>query len=123
MAAPSSAQIKPSARASIAPAIQPRIACGPPKATTMRGMVMNGPMPHIWVMLIAMAVGNLTLRIKPTFVCSAAPLGAVPVEPPFASSFTLEELTGHLLVLYLFDEARRMNMVACELCLRVSIVS
>src|ERR1700679_3288748 len=33
--------------------IQPMIACGPPIAATMMGMVMNGPMPHIWVMLIA----------------------------------------------------------------------
>ena len=72
---------------------------------------MNGPMPHIWVMLMAIAVGNLTLRTKPIFVCSVAP---GPVEPPFVPLFTLEELTGHLLVLYLFEEARRMNMVACE---------
>jgi len=56
---------------------------------------MNGPMPHIWVMLIAIAVGNLTLRTKPIFVCSVAP---VPMEPPVDSSFALEELTGHLLV-------------------------
>src|SRR5258706_6324419 len=103
IAAPSSAQIKPSDRASSAPTIQPRIACGPPKAATMRGMVMNGPMPHIWVMLIAIAVGNLTLRTKPIFLCSAAPPGAMLAEPPFDSSFTLEELTGHLLVWYLLE--------------------
>jgi hypothetical protein len=37
----------------MAPAIQPITACGPPIVATMMGMVMNGPMPHIWVMLIA----------------------------------------------------------------------
>src|SRR4051794_31963625 len=31
------------------------MACGPPKATTMAGMVMKGPMPHIWDMLMAVA--------------------------------------------------------------------
>jgi hypothetical protein len=62
-------------------------------------------------MLMAIAVGNLTLRTKPIFVCSVAP---IPVESPFVSLFTLEELTGRLLVLYLFEKARRMNMVACE---------
>src|SRR5260370_14889635 len=103
--------MKPSGRARSAPTIQPKSACGPPKAATMRGMVMNGPMPHIWVMLMAIAVGNLTLRTKPIFVCSVAP---GPVEPPFVPLFTLEELTRHLLVLYLFEEARRMTIVTCE---------
>lgn len=39
--------------ARMAPAIQPMTACGPPMAATMIGMVMNGPMPHICVMLMA----------------------------------------------------------------------
>src|SRR4051812_6248085 len=31
------------------------MACGPPKTTTMAGIVMNGPMPHICDMLMAVA--------------------------------------------------------------------
>src|SRR4051794_25927601 len=55
MAAPSSAQMRPSASERIAPMIQPNIASGPPMVATMAGIVTNGPMPHIWVMLIAVA--------------------------------------------------------------------
>src|SRR5208282_6177848 len=47
--APNSAQTIPSAAANTAPAIQPRIAWGPPIAWSMRGIVRNGPMPQIWV--------------------------------------------------------------------------
>ena len=62
MAAPSSAQTRPSARATIAPMIQPNIACGPPMVATMTGIVTNGPMPHICVMLIAVACTGPILR-------------------------------------------------------------
>ena len=43
------------ASARSAPKTQPITACGPPKATTIAGMVMNGPMPHICDMLMAVA--------------------------------------------------------------------
>ncbi len=55
IAAPSSAHTKPSHSARRAPNTQPITACGPPKATTIAGMVMNGPMPHICDMLMAVA--------------------------------------------------------------------
>src|SRR4051812_36069652 len=47
--------MRPSASARMAPMIQPNIASGPPIVATMAGIVTNGPMPHIWVMLIAVA--------------------------------------------------------------------
>ena len=53
MAAPSSAHTRPSAIASKAPTIHPTMACGPPMVATINGMVMKGPIPHIWVMLMA----------------------------------------------------------------------
>src|SRR5262245_61110533 len=62
IAAPSSAQMRPSASARIAPMIQPNIASGPPIVATMAGIVTNGPMPHIWVMLIAVACTGPILR-------------------------------------------------------------
>src|SRR4029078_2262086 len=62
MAAPSSAQMRPSASARMAPLIQPNMASGPPIAATMAGIVTNGPMPHIWVMLIAVACSGPMLR-------------------------------------------------------------
>jgi hypothetical protein len=31
------------------------MASGPPMVATMAGIVTNGPIPHIWVMLIAVA--------------------------------------------------------------------
>src|SRR5580692_65686 len=62
MDAPSSAQTWPSARARIAPAIQPRTAWGPPIAATISGIVMNGPMPHIWVMFTAVAGSKPSVR-------------------------------------------------------------
>src|SRR5215468_10077541 len=62
IAAPSSAQMRPSASARIAPTIQPNIASGPPIVATMAGIVTNGPMPHICVMLIAVACIGPILR-------------------------------------------------------------
>jgi hypothetical protein len=55
IAAPSSARTSPSQTASTAPAIQPTIACGPENVATISGIVMNGPIPTICVMLIAVA--------------------------------------------------------------------
>src|SRR3989344_9054801 len=55
MAAPSCAHTSPSQSASSAPTIQPSIACGPPMAPTMSGMVMNGPTPTMSIMLSAVA--------------------------------------------------------------------
>jgi len=49
----------------IAPMIQPNMACGPAMAATIAGIVTNGPMPHIWVMLIAVAWTGPMLRSKP----------------------------------------------------------
>src|SRR5215470_3778825 len=64
MAAPSSAQTRPSQIASTAPAAQPSMACGPPIAATMSGMVMNGPTPIMSVMFSAMALLRVTPRIR-----------------------------------------------------------
>ena len=73
MAEPSSAHTSPSAIASSAPAIQPTIAWGPPIVATMIGIVMNGPIPHIWVMLTAVAGNSPIARRKPdSGVCSSS---------------------------------------------------
>src|ERR1700735_806782 len=64
MAAPSSAHTRPSAMARMAPTIHPMTACGPPIVATMIGMVMNGPMPHIWVILIAVPENTQMERWK-----------------------------------------------------------
>src|SRR3990172_389973 len=55
MAAPSCAHTSPSQSASSAPTNQPSIACGPPMAPTMSGMVMKGPTPTMSIMLSAVA--------------------------------------------------------------------
>src|SRR5437879_3772981 len=64
MAAPSSAQTKPSDMTTTAPMSHPKIACGPPIAAIISGMVTNGPMPHICVMLIAVAGNKPKARVK-----------------------------------------------------------
>src|SRR5579863_7990975 len=64
MAAPNSAQTRPSHMAKIAPRIQPSIACGPPIAVTISGMVMNGPTPIMSIMLSAVALLRPTPRIR-----------------------------------------------------------
>lgn len=48
-----------------APMSQPNMACGPPRVTTIAGMVTNGPMPHIWVMLMAVAWSGPIFRSSP----------------------------------------------------------
>src|SRR5260370_14183021 len=65
MAAPSSAQTSPSHTANKAPAIQPSMACGPPIALKMRGMVMNGPTPIMSIMLSAVALARPIPRMRP----------------------------------------------------------
>ncbi len=65
MAAPSSAHTSPSQRASTAPATNPMTAWGPPNAATISGIVTNGPIPHIWLMLMAVAWNRPTRRTKP----------------------------------------------------------
>src|SRR5208282_897400 len=55
MAAPSSAHTMPSHSARAAPRIHPNMACGPPAALMMRGMVMNGPTPIMSIMFSAVA--------------------------------------------------------------------
>src|SRR5271165_547998 len=64
MAAPSSAQTSPSHSARTAPAIQPSMACGPPAALTISGMVMNGPTPIMSIMLSVVAPAKPTPRIS-----------------------------------------------------------
>lgn len=44
--------------------IQPNMASGPPIVATMAGIVTNGPMPHICVMLIAVAWSGPILRSR-----------------------------------------------------------
>src|ERR1035437_2651420 len=64
MAAPNSAQTRPSQRAKTAPKIQPSMACGPPAALTISGMVMNGPTPIMSIMLSVVAPASPTPRIS-----------------------------------------------------------
>ena len=45
--------------------MKPITACGPPNAATISGIVTNGPMPHIWLMLMAVAWKRPTRRTKP----------------------------------------------------------
>lgn len=65
--------MSPSASATIAPMTQPNIACGPPIVATMAGIVTNGPIPHIWVMLIAVACSGPILRSRAGCGETAAP--------------------------------------------------
>src|SRR2546430_183783 len=65
MAAPNSAHTRPSQTANSAPAIHPSIACGPPIALTISGMVMNGPTPIMSIMLSAVALPRPIPRIRP----------------------------------------------------------
>ena len=53
--------------------IQPNIASGPPIVATMAGIVTNGPMPHICVMLIAVAWTGPILRSSAGCGDTAAP--------------------------------------------------
>src|SRR5437762_5524763 len=55
----------PSQSASTAPRIQPSMACGPPIAPTIRGMVMNGPTPIMSIMLRAVALVRVSSRARP----------------------------------------------------------
>src|ERR1019366_1987730 len=64
MAAPNSAQTRPSHRAKTAPKIQPSMACGPPAALTISGMVMNGPTPIMSIMFSVVAPASPTPRIS-----------------------------------------------------------
>jgi hypothetical protein len=62
--------------ASPAPATQPTIACGPENVATISGIVMNGPIPTICVMLIAVAESKPTDRRKArSSACPAAASG------------------------------------------------
>jgi hypothetical protein len=85
-APPSSAHTRPSASASSAPTIQPKIACGPPNAAIISGIVTNGPIPHIWVMLIATAERSPIVRSKPSSCTATASLlpGDAPRQPSSA---------------------------------------
>src|SRR5579884_3223528 len=64
MAAPSSAQTNPSHSANSAPQIQPSMACGPPAALMINGMVMNGPTPIMSIMFSVVACSRPTPRIS-----------------------------------------------------------
>src|SRR5664280_141549 len=64
MAAPNSAHTNPSQRAKTAPNIQPSMACGPPAALTINGMVMNGPTPIMSIMFSGVAPASPTPRIS-----------------------------------------------------------
>ena len=64
MAAPNSAHTRPSHRAKTAPKIQPSMACGPPAALTISGMVMNGPTPIMSIMFSVVAPASPTPRIS-----------------------------------------------------------
>src|SRR3954471_23406504 len=73
IAAPSSAQTSPSASASSAPRIHPKTACGPPSVAIISGIVTNGPIPHICVMLSAIAERRPRLRSKPSSPRATSP--------------------------------------------------
>ncbi len=55
MAAPSSLHTMPSQTTMTSATIQPSIACGPPSAVISSGIVMNGPIPIMLIMLSAVA--------------------------------------------------------------------
>src|SRR5882672_5706688 len=55
MAAPSSLHTKPSQTTMTSATIQPSMACGPPSAVMSNGIVMNGPIPIMLIMLSAVA--------------------------------------------------------------------
>src|SRR5437868_3575964 len=55
----------PSQSASTAPRIQPSMACGPPIAPTISGIVMNGPTPIMSIMLRAVALVSVSSRARP----------------------------------------------------------
>ena len=55
MAAPSSLQTMPSQITMTSATIQPSMACGPPSAVINSGIVMNGPIPIMLIMLRAVA--------------------------------------------------------------------
>ncbi len=63
-AAPNSAQTRPSQMANKAPRIQPSMACGPPIALTINGIVMNGPTPIMSIMFSAVALPRLIPRMS-----------------------------------------------------------
>src|ERR1039457_5526055 len=73
MAAPNSAHTNPSQRAKTAPKIQPSMACGPPAALTISGMVINGPTPIMSIMFSVVAPASPTPRISSG--CSAGLFG------------------------------------------------
>src|SRR6185369_7496321 len=64
MAAPNSAQMRPSQKANNAPQIQPSMACGPPAALIISGIVMNGPTPIMSIMFRVVACHRPTPRIS-----------------------------------------------------------
>ena len=55
IAAPSSLHIMPSQMTITSATTQPSMACGPPSAVISSGIVMNGPMPIMLIMLSAVA--------------------------------------------------------------------
>ena len=73
MAAPSSAHTSPSQIANSAPKIHPSIACGPPMAVMINGIVMNGPTPIMSVMFSAVALTTPTPRIRGVVPGAAVP--------------------------------------------------
>src|SRR5277367_1333908 len=64
IAAPNSAHTSPSHSAKNAPSTQPNIACGPPIALMIKGMVMNGPTPIMSIMFSAVAPPRPIPRIS-----------------------------------------------------------
>src|SRR6266852_162414 len=64
MAAPNSAHTRPSQTANRAPKIQPSMACGPPIALIIKGMVMKGPTPIMSIMFRAVALPRPTPRMR-----------------------------------------------------------
>src|SRR5437764_4528414 len=96
MAAPNSAHTRPSQMASSAPATQPSMACGPPIASTMSGMVMKGPTPIISVMFSAIALPRVTPRMRRVSsfwgggICGAmdgSGFGIIAAQPRYTSPF------------------------------------
>src|SRR6185312_16921004 len=72
MAAPSSAQTSPSQSAKSAPHIHPSMACGPPAALIIRGMVMKGPTPIMSIMFSVVACNRPTPRISSGFAAASS---------------------------------------------------
>src|SRR5439155_20040994 len=111
-AAPSSAQTSPSQTTNRAPKIQPSIACGPPIAAMMRGMVMNGPTPIMSIIFSVVAPQRLTPRINCCSASFAADGDGDSVCPDIREDSLREKVALVEWVTHMKDQGREFGAVA-----------